>query len=67
MLQFEPVKAAIDYLKGVRLELMQVVWPKREEVIKLTLTVILISAIVGVYLGAVDFGFTKLLEFLVNR
>lgn len=67
MLQFEPVRTAINYLKGVRLELSQVVWPKKEEVIKLTLTVILISTIVGLYLGAIDFGFTKLLESLIER
>lgn len=66
MLKFEPVRSAINYLKEVKLELSRVVWPKKEEVIKLTLTVIIISAIVGLYLGALDFVFTKLLEFLVS-
>ena len=67
LLQFEPVKPAINYLKEVRLELSKVVWPKREEVIKLTLIVIIISVIVGLYLGALDFIYTKLLELLINR
>ena len=53
------------YLGEVRLELSKVVWPKREEVIRLTLIVITISFIVGVYLGGVDYLFTKLLEGLV--
>ncbi|MCH7641407.1 preprotein translocase subunit SecE [Patescibacteria group bacterium] len=61
------MRTTIDFLKDVRLELSKVVWPKREEVIKLTLTIIIISAIVGVYLGALDFGFTKLLEVLISR
>lgn len=67
MVKFEPVKSAIDYLKEVRLELSKVVWPKRQEVIRLTLVVIIISAIVGAYVGVLDFGLTKLLESLVAR
>ncbi|MFV1917374.1 MAG: preprotein translocase subunit SecE [Patescibacteria group bacterium] len=61
------MRATINYLKEVRLELTKVIWPKREEVIKLTLTVIIISTIVGVYLGSLDFGFTKLLEWFIAR
>ena len=61
------MRTTVDFLKDVRLELSKVVWPKREEVIKLTLTIIIISTIVGVYLGALDFGFTKLLEVLISR
>jgi preprotein translocase subunit SecE len=59
------VKAAIEYFKNVRLELSKVVWPKREEVIKLTLIVVIISAAVGAYTGVLDFLFTKALEFLI--
>lgn len=67
MVKFLAVKAAIEFLKEVRLELSKVIWPKREEVIKLTLTVLIISAIVGLYVGALDFSFTKLLEFFVSK
>ena len=67
LLKFELVKPAINYLKEVRLELSKVIWPKRDEVIKLTLIVIIISVIVGLYLGALDFIYTKLLELLINR
>lgn len=62
-----PVKQVLAYLSEVRLELSKVTWPKRNEVIKLTLIVFIISAIVGAYTGALDFVFTKLLEFLVAR
>jgi preprotein translocase subunit SecE len=61
------VKAAIDYLKEVRFELSKVVWPKRQEVIKLTLIVLIISAIVGIYVGGLDYLFTKTLEFILAR
>ena len=43
----------------------KVVWPKREEVIKLTLIVFIISGIIAGYVGALDFAFTKLLELLI--
>ena len=59
------VRTAISFLKEVRLELTKVVWPKREEVIKLTLIVFIISGIIAAYVGALDFAFTKLLELLV--
>lgn len=61
------MKSILSYLSEVRLELSKVTWPKRNEVIKLTLIVFIISGIVGAYTGALDFVFTKILEFLVAR
>jgi preprotein translocase subunit SecE len=61
------VDAVKDYLTGVRQEMSKVIWPKREEVIKLTLIVFIISGIIGAYVGALDYGFTKLLEIFVTH
>lgn len=61
------MKRLVQYLKEVRFELSKVVWPKKGEVIKLTLVIIIISVAVGAYLGTLDVGFTKLLEVLVSR
>ena len=61
------MKAVTQYLSEVRLELSKVVWPKKEEVIKLTLIVLIISTIVGLYVGVLDLAFTKLLEVLIAR
>ncbi len=61
------MKALVEFLKGVRFELSKVVWPKREEVIKLTLIVFIISAVVGAYVGGLDFIFTKALESVISR
>lgn len=57
----------INYLREVGLELAKVDWPKREEVVRLTLLVFVTSAIISLYLGALDFGFTKLLGILITR
>lgn len=53
-------------MREVRGELTKVVWPKREEVIKLTMVVFLFSVIVGAYLGGLDLIFTKLLELIIK-
>ncbi len=57
----------INYFSEVKVELTKVVWPKREEVIRLTMVVIFISLIVALYVGGIDFGFTKLLESILTR
>ncbi|MGE5042366.1 MAG: preprotein translocase subunit SecE [Candidatus Levyibacteriota bacterium] len=56
----------LTFIKSVRAELLQVTWPNRQETIRLTAVVIIISVFVGVYLGVVDFGFAKLLEFIIK-
>lgn len=57
----------ITYLKEVRTELAKVIWPKRADVVKLTATVIILSAIVGIYLGGLDLTFAKMLEVILKR
>lgn len=56
----------ITFLKQVQAELMQVTWPTRQETIRLTGVVILISIFVGLYLGAADFIFSKLLQLIIQ-
>jgi preprotein translocase subunit SecE len=54
------------FLVETKDELQKVVWPSRNEVIRLTLIVIFVSLIVGVYIGGLDYGFTKLTEVIVK-
>ena len=61
------MKKIFEFLKSVQEELKKVVWPKREEVIKLTLTVFIISAVVGAYMGGLDYLFTLALEYIIAR
>jgi len=58
---------AITFLKEVRDELSKVVWPSQAEVIRLTVVVILVSVIVGLYLGGIDFVLTKITEVVLTR
>lgn len=56
-----------DYLKGAKEELTKVVWPSRQTTINHTLVVILISVIVAVFLGAADYGLSKILELVLIK
>lgn len=56
----------LTFLKEVRDELKQVIWPTQKEVIRLTLTVITISLIVGLFIGGADFVFTKAIELVIK-
>jgi preprotein translocase subunit SecE len=56
----------ITFFKETSEELKKVVWPTRESVIRSTIIVILLSLIVGLFLGGLDFVFTKLIEIIVK-
>lgn len=52
----------IKYFKEVRDELRKVEWPKREDVIRGTIIVIVLSVALALILGAADEGFSYLLQ-----
>ena len=56
----------VIFLQQVFAELKKITWPTRQEVVRLTATVILISVIVGVFIGGLDFIFTSLLQLVVK-
>jgi preprotein translocase subunit SecE len=56
----------VIFLKEVRDELKKVVWPTRDEIIRLTAVVIIVSLIVGLYLGGIDLVLTKILAMVIK-
>jgi preprotein translocase subunit SecE len=56
----------VVFLKETREELKKVVWPTRDEVVRLTGVVIIISVIVGVFLGGLDYILTNLLTLIIK-
>jgi preprotein translocase subunit SecE len=56
----------ITFFREVRDELKKVVWPTRQEVIRLTFVVIAASLIVGLFLGGLDFVFVKLIGLIIK-
>ncbi len=57
----------LSFLKETRDELKKVIWPTQSEVIRLTAVVIVISLIVGLFIGGFDFGLTKGIELLLKK
>jgi preprotein translocase subunit SecE len=55
-----------SFLRETKDELKKVVWPSKQEVIRLTFVVIIISLIVGLFLGGLDFVFVKVIETVVK-
>jgi len=55
-----------EYFKETKTELKHVIWPKRSQVFYYTLIVIVLSALVGYYLGIFDFIFSKGLEKVIS-
>ena len=53
-----------NFFKGVQEELKQVTWPTRKEATELTMTVIVISLIVALFVGIIDLSLAKVLETL---
>ena len=61
-----PKEAKPSFISNVIGELKKVVWPTRQETIKLTTMVLVVSLVMGAILGLCDFGFSKLIDLLVK-
>lgn len=61
------ITRAIDFLGEVRVELERVAWPSSQTTIRLTVIVILVTVIVGFFVGGLDLLLTKLLSIILNR
>jgi preprotein translocase subunit SecE len=61
------VRGLRDYFKGVRSELDKVVWPTREDIIRLTIIVLTTLVVSAIVLGAIVLGFTELFRIGINQ
>ena len=55
-------RARFRFIRETIDELKRVVWLTRQEAAYLTALVLIIAIIVGIFLGTIDFGFTKLVD-----
>ena len=51
-----------NFLKDVKLELSRVNWPTKEQTIKYTAAVVVLSLVIAGFLGALDIVFTYILN-----
>lgn len=55
-----------QFANGIVEELKKVTWPTKDETLRLTVIVIGISLIIGIYIGIIDVLLTKGLEMLAK-
>ncbi|MBN1104610.1 MAG: preprotein translocase subunit SecE [Deltaproteobacteria bacterium] len=55
-----------QFLRESRMELKKVKWPSRKELLASTGAVIVLSLLVGVYLGIIDFALIKIVKGIVG-
>jgi preprotein translocase subunit SecE len=56
----KPKRSRIAFIRDIIDELRKVTWPTRREAIRLTIMVIIVCGVVGIFLGALDYGFAEL-------
>ena len=52
-------------VKEIYAELGRVTWPTKEETIRLSIIVVSISIVIGLFLGVIDMGFSKIIAFFI--
>ena len=55
------IAATRDFLEATRVELRKVTWPTRPELIKATRMIVILSVVLGLTIGLLDFVLQKLL------
>lgn len=60
-------KKIIPFLKDVQMEVKKVNWPTKKETIKYTFIVIVVSAVVALFLGGLDFIFSSLVNMIIAQ
>lgn len=57
----------IQFIREAKNELFKVVWPTRADTVRITIAVVAISLIVAAFLGGIDFGLSRLIQYVVDR
>jgi preprotein translocase subunit SecE len=58
---------AVKYFREARMELEKVSWPSRKDTIMYSSIVLVLSLATAVFIGALDLGLSKGLEFLISK
>ena len=56
----------VTFIRQAYDELKQVVWPTRKEIIRLTGIVIILSILMGIYIGGLDWFFSQAIQVIVK-
>jgi len=56
----------MQFLSEVKSELKKVTWPSKEELKGSTTVVIILTFLLGLFIGAIDFFVSKIITFLIR-
>lgn len=59
-------KGFMKFLRDVRVEMGKVTWPTRKDLAQSTLVVLVAVAIAAAYTAVLDFGFSRIIDAVVN-
>lgn len=59
---FKPFRPLGRYVKGAWFELRQVRWPDRKTTFKLSLAVVVFTAVLTIFIVSLDFGFEQIVK-----
>jgi len=62
----KPKNALSRYISDTIAELKKVTWLSRRDLLYLSALVLLVTAVVGVILGAIDLGFSQFIKWLIH-
>jgi preprotein translocase subunit SecE len=55
-----------NFIRELRSEIRKVVWPSRREVVNLTAVIVALSAVLGAFLGGIDYIFQEFFRYLLR-
>ncbi len=56
----------LRYFSEAFAELRRVTWPSRQETVRLSIMVIAVAMAVGIILGVIDLGFSRLMDLILG-
>jgi len=60
------IKELIQFFEESKVEIKKVVWPTRKETITTCVAVLVVSIVIAIYLGVVDFALSKAVEAILS-
>lgn len=61
------ISKPVNFLKEVKQELGKVSWSTRDEILGATVVVIVITAIMGAFIGIIDLGLSRVLSLMFKQ
>ena len=63
----KPAAPRLRLMSEVVAEIKKVTWLSRHEIVNLTIMVLIVTIVVATLIGGIDYGFSYLIQFFINR